>query len=245
MDKTQIRTRIQNNWPLYTAVFLVTLVMRYFCRTNDTDTLIWILAPTVRWARILGGISFEYLPHQGYVNHGYQFLVAASCSGSRFMLLTFLMLVFMPAGTREKGKRSKCGRLLFSMSWAYLCTVFVNGIRIVLSVRVPIMLEELHLMEGWLTPDRLHTLLGTVTYFTSLCVIYWCAASNTGNIRLLVPVFWYLLIVLVLPLSKRIWRNEWAGFGEYAVLIAGVCMAVGTVFSGLVLTDTKPADRMK
>lgn len=229
----QIKTKIQNDWLLYLAAILTTMLMRCFIRASDTDMLKWILAPTARWAGILAGITFEYLPHQGYVNHGSEFLIAASCSGSRFMLLTFLMLVFIPADPQREDIGSKCRRLGVSIVLAYLFTVFVNGIRIVLSIRLPVFLEGLHVLGGWLTPDRLHTLIGTVTYFASLCVIYQCAAAKTGNSRLAVPVFWYLLIVLALPFVKRVWQNDWTGFEEYAVLIIGVCLVVRVVFGVL------------
>lgn len=237
IDKIQIKTRIRNDWLLYLAVIVIILVMRYFCRISDTDHLKWILAPTARWAGILGGISFEYLPHQGYVNHGYQFLIAASCAGIRFMLLTFLMLVFIlvyenscqPKG----GMQSRCRRIVYSLILAYFFTIFVNGIRIVLAVRLPILLDKLYLSAGWLTPDRLHTLIGTVTYFTALCVLYLNVAPTTKRNRLSVPVFWYLLIVLALPFVKRMWYREWTGFGEYAALIIGVCMVVCMVSWGM------------
>lgn len=235
MDKTQIKTKICNDWPFYLAVVVVTLVMRYFSRVSDTDYLRWILEPTARWAGILGGISFEYLPHQGYVNHGYQFLIAASCAGIRFMLLTFLMLVFMPVHEEscQRGMRSRHGCFAISLIFAYFFTIFVNGIRIVLAIRLPILLDKLHLAAGWLTPDRLHTLIGTVTYFTALCVLYLSVAPTTERNRLSVPIFWYLLIVLALPFVKRVWYREWTGFGEYAVVIIGACMAVCMVFAGM------------
>lgn len=254
--KKLVKRNIRNNWLLYLTAGLVTMVMRCFIRTSDTDVLKWILAPTARWAGILGGISFEYMPHQGYVNHGYQFLIAASCSGIRFMLLTFLMLLFICASNGEGDLRKanlrltwhivdcregqiarSLGRFKFdvpllaaeSLTLAYLSTIFVNGIRIVLSIRLPVMLDNWNLMPGRLTPDRLHTLIGTTVYFTSLCVIYLSAASKKGNVSLIVPAFWYLLIVLVLPFAKRTWRREWTGFGEYAILIIGVCLIVCTI----------------
>lgn len=254
MIKTQLRAKIQNNWPLYLAAVLVTLIMRYFARTSDTDVLKWILAPTAGWAGILGGISFEYMPHQGYVNHGYQFLIAAACSGCRFMLLTFLMLVFMPESRGSsisenvytgqllqgdavlhephKGRKDvqcKCRWLVFCITLAYLFTIFVNGIRIVLAIRLPILLDRLHLFHEWLTPDRLHTLIGTVVYFTALCVLYLRVTLTTDRNRLFVPVFWYLSIVLLLPFAKRLWYHEWTGFGEYAVSVAGACIVVWAV----------------
>lgn len=230
MMKARMKARIQSDWLLYLTAVLVTLVMRYFSRTSDTDILLWILAPTARWAGILGGISFEYLPHQGYVNHFHQFLIAASCSGIRFMLLTFLMLVFMPASTSAKSIRNKYGNLAVSIILAYGFTVLVNGIRIVLAIRLPLLLEGSGLMPGWLTPDRLHTLIGTVVYFTALCGLYLCAASTTGRGRLFVPVCWYLLIVLILPFVNRVWNHNWKGFGQYAAVVLGGCMFIYMIF---------------
>lgn len=230
MKKSEIKTKIQNNWPFYLAVCSIILIMRYFGRAEDADALLWILALTARWAGILGGISFEYLPHQGYVNHFYQFLIAASCSGIRFMLLTFLMLVFMPASTSAKSIRNKFGNLAASIILAYGFTVLVNGIRIVLAIRLPLLLEGNGLMTGWLTPDRLHTLIGTVVYFTALCGLYLCAASTTGRGRLFVPVCWYLLIVLILPFVNRVWNHNWKGFGQYAAVVLGGCMFIYMIF---------------
>lgn len=230
MKKSEIKTKIQNNWPFYLAVCSIILIMRYFGRAEDADALLWILAPTARWAGILGGISFEYLSHQGYVNHFYQFLIAASCSGIRFMLLTFLMLVFMPASTSVKSIRNKYGNLAVSIILAYGFTVLVNGIRIVLAIRLPLLLEGSGLMTGWLTPDRLHTLIGTVVYFTALCGLYLCAASTTGRGRLFVPVCWYLLIVLILPFVNRVWNHNWKGFGQYAAVVLGGCMFIYMIF---------------
>lgn len=226
-----------------TAVVII-LAMRYFSRTSDSDTLKWILAPTAWWSGILGGIYFEYLPHQGYVNYFHHFLIAPSCSGSRFMLLTFLMLAFsfrlsdylcgnkqVYSERDDKANINMRKEYLwfgFSIVFSYISTVFVNGIRIVVSVYLPDILERAHLTDGWLTPDRLHTLIGTVTYFSFLCMIYliafWMRGRTNGG--LLVPVFWYLLIVLVLPFIKRMYYNDWNGFGQYAVLIVSVCGSV-------------------
>ena len=95
-------------------------------------------------------------------------------------------------------------------------------------------------MDGWLTPDRLHTLIGTVSYFTFLCVIYLIAVQIRGrmfgqrgrwtDILLFVPAFWYLLVVLALPFVKRMYHNEWEGFGQYVAVVACVCCGVCVLF---------------
>lgn len=284
---------IYQNGMFIIAAAVVTLVMYHFCRVYDSDALTWILTPTARWVSVLSGIPFVYLPHQGYVNHDYRFLIAPSCAGCRFMLITFLMMVFMngrpdAVHSREvergmslaiwkhnaSGCEGKCDReeigqqssnirqgsnirkrwLWFgcSLLLAYFSTIFVNGIRIVASIYLPIVLEEERLMGGWLTPDRLHTLIGTVTYFISLCVLYLLALvihsrffdrekrsreAGKGVARgtavrmatyrsLSVPVFWYLLVVLALPFVKRAYHHDLAGFGQYAAVICGVCGSV-------------------
>lgn len=228
---------------LFAAAAIVALVMNHFCRTNDSDALKWILAPTTWWVSVLGGISFEYLPHQGYVNHYHQFLIAPSCSGSRFMLIVFLMLVCSFLFSRQPEERDGSKERSappretvwfgFSMMIAYVSTIFVNGIRITTAIFLPTVLDRMHLMGGWLNADRLHTLIGTVIYFAFLCMIYLTAlqirghvAKEWGHCRLFVPAFWYLLIVLALPFVKRLYHNEWDGFGQYTAVIVCVCGSV-------------------
>lgn len=173
---------IYQNRIVIMAAAIIALVIYYFCRVNDSDALKWILTPTAWWVSVLGGIPFVYLPHQGYVNHLWQFVIAPSCAGCRFMLITFLMMVFLPEreNDAETKRHNIGGKWIWfgcSMLVAYVSTIFVNGIRIVASIYLPALLERKQLMGGWLTPDRLHTLIGTVTYFISLCVMYPAALS--------------------------------------------------------------------
>lgn len=238
--------------PLYLPVAALTIWMRYLCHINDSDLLIWILKPTAWWVSILSGMYFEYLPHSGYVNHFHQFLIAPACSGIRFMMLTFLMLAlsFLKPGadlTREASARKKYFWLGFSILFSYLSTIFVNGIRISASIYLPAALEKFGLIKGWLTPDRLHTIIGSVTYFSFLYLIYAAADFICHHVFLqkkadnadittqrsaaflshsIIPVFWYLVIVLIIPFLGRLYRNEWDGFAQYAALILCVCLAV-------------------
>lgn len=245
MKKLSITTAVKKNWMFYLLTILFAMAMRYFSRLTDTDALLWILSPTTRWAGILGGISFEYLPHMGYVNHLYRFLIAPSCSGIRFMMITFLMLIFSFIH-RFSLSRAKVFWFGISAVFSYLYTIFVNGIRIAAAIYLPIPLEKAGLLTGLLNPDRLHTLIGTVVYFSSLCVFYplasclcqylfallsdKCADSFSSasepESRLLIPAFWYLLAVLVIPFAGRVIRNDWEGFVPYMLLISGSCIII-------------------
>ncbi|MBD5520814.1 MAG: exosortase K [Lachnospiraceae bacterium] len=227
---------IKNHWIVYGLTIIAALVMRYFCRTNDSDTLTWILTPTTRCVSTLSGISFEYIPHMGYINHFYQFLIAPSCSGSKFMLLTFIMLIFSFLYQIDSTLK---GIIWFILSaiFSYASTIFVNSIRIIASIYLPIRLEDLQLIHGFLTQDRLHTIIGSTVYFSGLCLIYILVSFifrrivlSTGFSTIIAPAFWYMLIVLALPFLKRLYNNEWDGFAWYAALVALICFSVTMLF---------------
>lgn len=108
------KTSLQKYWPLYLLTTAVAFILRYFSKVTDSDVINWMLAPTVRWVSILSGITFEYLPHQGYASHAYYFLVAPSCAGIRFMMIAFLMLMFSSLHRIEKRKAAICGSVSVS-----------------------------------------------------------------------------------------------------------------------------------
>lgn len=149
-----------------------------------------------RWVEFLSGISFTYISGAGYVNHSLRMVIAASCSGVRFMIITFVLLVFsfvhMVAASHRKpvpeasrpDARAATGRRVMR-TWArgfgwiaasafvsWLLIVFVNGLRIIIAVYLLIYLEDAGLMGGMLTQNRLHTMIGVVVYFTALLTIY-------------------------------------------------------------------------
>ncbi|MCM1174994.1 MAG: exosortase K [Blautia sp.] len=236
------KTTIQKYRPLYLLTIGIVFLLRYFSKVTDSDVINWMLAPTVRWAGILSGISFEYLPHQGYASHSYCFLVAPSCSGIRFMTISFLMLT----SSLYRIEKKAAGYLWFGFSavFSYITTILVNSLRIIAAIHLPLLLKRAGLMNGWLTPDRLHTLIGTTVYFSSLCVLYLLASAVCGRWFLYddkenaqksdafsasVPVFWYLLIVLILPFGKRLLTNNWNGFGQYALLILCSCFPITAI----------------
>lgn len=259
MKSSQIIATIKKYLPLYLLTIIIALAMRYISKISDSDSLSWILTPTTWWVSILSGIQFEYLPHMGFVNYFYKFLIAPACAGSRFMLIIFLMLIF---SFLYQIKSTRAGYLWFGLSifFSYVFTIFVNGIRITASIYLPIALEKFKLMNGWLTQERLHTIIGTATYFSFMCAIYPLAdyicqrvflksgqellspqqdRSPAHSRKLIIPAFWYILAVLVIPFAGRIYRNDWEGFGQYAALIVGVCLFIAAFrrLTGIILNS--------
>lgn len=233
---------------IYMSAVFAAVLLRRFYNTADSDALRWILAPVAWWVKFLGGISFEYVAKVGYVSERYRFVIAASCAGVRFLVLTFLMVVFSFTHRLATG-RKKALWFVFSAGFAYITTVIVNGVRIVAAIYFPLFLTENGLMPKWLTADRLHTMIGTAVYFSFLFLIYvlaeqicihlFDAARYENEIKcgkkLAVPLFWYAAIVLVIPFLGRIYHKEWSGYLQYAVLVAGVCVVVIAFFCVIAL----------
>lgn len=177
---------IKDNLIFYLPAFLLIFVIKSFYSKAGSDELLWILSPTARWVSILSGIPFIYESNTGYVNHSLRYIIAPSCSGVQFMLITIATLIFSFVHrmnlTQERSqskeipdihgiKKGVCWTLT-SILASYLLTIFVNGLRIILSIYIPVYFRERDLYGSFLTPEKLHTIIGTVVYFISLLTIY-------------------------------------------------------------------------
>lgn len=85
---------IKKNSVFYLVGFLILLGMKYYYSRADAESLRWILGPTAGWVELLSGIPFRYEPGLGYANHSLRYLIAPSCSGVQFLIITAAMLIF-------------------------------------------------------------------------------------------------------------------------------------------------------
>lgn len=225
---------MKKNLIFYLLAILAILAVKIFYRTADSEALSWILTPTTWWVEILSGISFERIAHVGYVSHEYRFIIAPSCSGVRFLLIAFVMMVFSFTHQMDSWKK-RIYWLGFSVLFSYVSTIFVNGIRITVSIYLPMLVKN-DILPGWLTAERLHTIIGTVIYFSMLFGIFYLVKSICNHFavhtakRFAAPVFWYFVMVLGVPFLGRLYRNDWDGFWQYALLVTGVCTLIVLVF---------------
>lgn len=233
----------------YLAGAAIVLGLLLFHRRADSGALIFLLAPVARWVEMVSGVRFVYEPGAGYVNHSLRFVIAPSCSGLRFFTITFAMLYFSFA-RRQKRKGSF---LMTCLAVSYGLTIFVNGLRIVLAIYLPLFLSRTAFYSPFLTQERLHTLIGIVVYFTSLCLIYRGACrllSQTAltdqmapgespgpvplsrrfpkppGCRNLTPLLWYVSLVLGIPFLNRAYENGGGRFAEYAALVIPACLGI-------------------
>lgn len=250
MNPEKNKKIIRENLLFYIIGFLILAGMKIFYSGAGCRQLNWLLAPTAGWVETLSGIPFLYEPGAGYVNHGLRILIAPSCSGFRFMTITFAMLFFSflhkigPSEEKhmeisfakpKKGLKTclkKGGWLLASLLLSYLLTIFVNGLRIIAALYLPDFLRRADISPAFLTPDRLHTLIGIVVYFSALLAIYRLSAcffgekvfSSADSLRkCLLPLFWYFFFTLGIPALGRAYEKNGAGFAEYALLLLSGC----------------------
>ena len=194
MDIPSAKSLNRRNIPFYLAGALLLLGMKYYYSRGGPDSLSWILAPTARWVSALSGIPFIKVPQTGYVSHSCRFIIAASCSGLQFLMISMTALVFSYIH-RMRTIKGKIGWMALSALASYLLTIFVNGFRILFSIFIPIYLgmsgtawtdvsgsawAETAGASGpaparawsiWLTPKQLHTIIGTAVYFTALFAV--------------------------------------------------------------------------
>lgn len=233
----------------YVLTFIFAFGMKYYCREAGSEELIWLLAPTAWWLKCISGMAFSYEPGIGYVSHALRFIIAPSCAGSQFMIICMVTLVVSFVHRMGTWKRGFAWTG-FSLGASYFLTILVNGTRIILSVRIPQMLEEKFFYENWISSKQLHTLIGTATYFMSLLVIFCLADRLSGHAaeikgtdaikRYVQPVFWYALFVIGIPFLNRMNRNDYEGFAEYACLIMGACLvSTGILWTGFALKELR------
>lgn len=247
MNFRHIKKIIKQYFIFYLIGFLIVLGLKYFYSKAGSDELIWILAPTSKLVGALSGIPFTRTAGVGYVNRELRFIIAPSCSGVQFMSICIATLIFSfihrMGESDTEVKNMRClGWIAASITGSYLITILVNTMRIILSIYLPNLFRELGLFGATLTPESLHTIIGTTVYFASLLTVYQIAGAvslkltsplhrkqqEDSNLlhKCLPPVFWYIFLVLGIPFLNGAGRKNRGGFQEYEQLILLVCAAV-------------------
>ena len=243
------------NFFFYAGGLALILGMKFYYSTAKSDNLTWILAPIAKWVELLSGISFEYAPGAGYANHSLRLLIAPTCSGVQFMIITFALFLFsfvhrITSSAQTSHANSTFLRYVKGFCWmiisiilSYLLTIFVNGLRIITAIYLPALLGE-EIYRGVLTPDRFHTIIGIVIYFTALLTIYRLTdfffglskRSDNGKqtkaplsqlvLKCLPPVFWYFAIALGIPFVNNAYSKNTNKFTELTILIICCCLII-------------------
>lgn len=227
---------LQKNFIFYLCGFLILFLIKLYYSHTDCSGLRWILFPTASWVTLLSGIPFSYEVGMGYLNENLQIVIAPACSGVQFMIIVIATMLFSFVH-RIHTHKGKIAWMLLQIIFSYPLTIFVNGLRILLSIYLPSYFAQKDWFGVFLTPERLHTAIGAVIYFVSLLLMHRLAeeivrkitGEHTSSLKMLShvfqPLFWYLLLVLGIPFLNHAWRKNSSAFTEYTLLVISICLA--------------------
>ncbi len=230
---------------------LIAFGLKYHYSRAGSADLEWILRPTARLVEIMSGLNFEKEKATGYINREQYVVIAPACAGVNFLITAFCMAMFSFLH-QVKCLKAKLAWLSWSLGSAYLITLFVNALRILLAIT----LYQADFYSGWLTAERLHRLAGIVVYFFFLCLYHVILqkirsyfpdhiplpSTNSGHrleepvlsmskevrgeLKRLRPLFWYLSITIVVPLLTRSYQDNLPHFLEHSGFVLTGCIAV-------------------
>jgi len=236
---------LQNGIFIVLASFLAVGLKYHYSEARSED-LVWILRPTASLVEWISGIPFEEEAHTGFVSYARRIVIAPACAGVNFLVIAFCMAAFSSLH-RIQRQRVKWLWLTGSLVSAYGLTVFANAVRIMVSIYS----YDADIYSGWLTPQRMHRLEGVIIYFFFLCLFYRIitavfslieraqrqneaerGTANSSRCALagLVPLFWYGLITLAIPLLNSALAKDGARFAEHGGTVISGCLAVLAVF---------------
>jgi exosortase K len=233
----KIKRLVFQNGIFYVLALFIAFGLKYHYSQAGSEDLVWILGPTACLVEQISGIQFESEANTGFVSRRYRIIIAPSCAGINFLIMVSCMAMFSGIHViRHAG--SKLLWLAASLVCAYILTVAVNTLRIIASIYF----YKADIYFGWITPARVHRLEGVVIYFFFLCLFYMIInktahriQQGTGGKKMapvrygcgqtdylrwacagLIPLFWYGLITLGVPLFSGAFQENVSRFKEHS-----------------------------
>lgn len=216
-----------------TVALILVYWLKLFYSSASCSQLAWILRPLSILVGFIRGVDFELEQGCGYVSNDGMIIIAKSCSGCNFLIISFCLLVICFLCRANTGRRVPVLAIIPGAAIAaYLMTLVANTFRIVLSVEFYAGAYQL----GWLTPERIHCIGGIIIYFTFLCISFtllnyalgWRDRDEPRGRRdcaspyWLVPLFCYTMLTIVVPLLNGAYRTGGEHFPEYAVFVISI-----------------------
>jgi exosortase K len=204
------------------------------------------MKPTSGLVSILSGDKFVFEAGTGYVCNSRRVIIAPACAGINFMLMAFGMAVF--TGVHHmKTVGHRFAWLMCSLLTAYVLTLSVNALRILLSI------QPFHaaIFSNDMTWRRIHRLEGIVIYFFFQYFFYimiqkvlrkymlrepdrqfgYLSAQPARRIDIrkiiitgLTPCAWYLAVTVGVPFLNRAPIRIGGRFYDHAVMVLGLCL---------------------
>jgi exosortase K len=225
---------------------MIAIGLKYHYSQASTENLNWILSPTVGFVEQLSGITFEKEAHSGFISKTHHFIIAKSCAGINFLIIVFCMLIFSRIQQiKAVGVWAKIFFFIKNGITAYFLTIMANAGRII--VAIYLLKTDIYSDSGWLSWERLHRIEGTALYFSFLCLLYFGIVRRVnkniahyhGEIKKekslwiypgKTPLFWYLLVTLLVPLIRRSLKGNLSGFFEHSIVVIIISISILLLF---------------
>jgi exosortase K len=150
----------------------VVVVGKQAYRGASAAELGWILAPTARLVSAVSGTDFVYEAGVGWVDIGVTFIIAPACAGVNFAIAGFLALTLGWLGGMRSA-RTVVARLAAAAALAYVATLVVNTVRIVIALALHLGTIDLRGLDR----AEVHRFEGIVVYLAGLCALYALAGT--------------------------------------------------------------------
>ncbi|MBT8345825.1 MAG: exosortase K [Desulfofustis sp.] len=206
--------------------------LKYYYSHANSEDLDWIIGPTAFVAELFTDLSFSPEPGYGWVDVAHSVVLAPVCAGVNFLIIAFCMSSFQILWKKHSPNVLVTGIVLAATA-SYLLTIFANAMRIVLAV----ILFTLDIYSAWLTPDMVHRVAGIVVYYLLLCLysqaVNWSVSGQNNRGQMgenpfrkqalrLVPLFWYVLLSVGVPLAYISLRADPELFLRHAATVGAV-----------------------
>ena len=159
-----------------TAILGTAYTLKSFYSTATVNDLRWILAPTTFLVETITGQSFTFESHAGYMSSDHTFLIAASCSGVNFLMISFLVLTL---GKLWRERKMSWTFVPLAALAAYSTTLLANTVRIVIAL----WMHASNFQIAGFDSDELHRIEGIVVYFLFLLLLF-IAGERLGSTRI-------------------------------------------------------------
>jgi len=242
-----LKKELTRKLSLYLLATVLAMALKQHYSTANAAQLRWILTPTAWLVSFFTQTAFGFVAGKGFTTGDQSIIIAPACAGLNFLLICFCTLTF---SFMHHTKTARSGLRLMAVSGltALGLTLAVNTGRIILSMRIP----ADTLINGPISEDRLHRLEGICVYFLALSILYWTAGiiakrfaktrdsrstgpfpANMRRLTSLAPFFWYLMIMLGIPLLRKSYARDLASFIEHGLFVTIVPILILILVLGL------------
>lgn len=229
--------RTRGSWPrclqpfdltAYAAAMAIGYGVKRHFSTASAEELQYLLRPTAALVEYATGHEFVAERGIGFFCRQLHLVIAPVCSGANFLVVAFAALVF-GFSSRTEHASGKLVWFLASAALAYSATPVINALRITLWLHS----APAH-VEGLLSAEACHRLVGIVSYLGGLLLLYALAAKvfakrSLATIDFAVPLALYFAVTLLVPWLRGVSQPA---YWDHAAAVATVVSAAALLLLG-------------